>query len=92
MTDEARKFGGKNLRYKLDQWKKTVTFDILNNISEYIALVQLMDSVGNVNHAVSVVGGWIFGSNDRKSFTLNIESLDLIFAYSDEEDYFEKFL
>ena len=62
------KYGGKrtgdqNLHYKLEHWKKIVTFHIPNNISKYINLVQLMDSVGNVNHAVSVAGKRIFNSN-----------------------------
>ena len=40
------------LCYKLEQWKKIGTFDILNNNSKYVTLIQLMDSVGNVNHAL----------------------------------------
>ena len=63
MTDEARKKGDQHLCYKMEQWKKNGTFDIMNNITEYVTLVQLMDSVGNVNHAVSVVGEYIFDSN-----------------------------
>ena len=53
-------FGEQYLHYTLEQWKKTGTFDILNITSEYITLAQLMDLFGNVNHAVSVVGRWIF--------------------------------
>ena len=85
MTDEAIKKGYQCLCYKLEQWKKTGTFDILNNISEYLTLVQLMDSLDNVNHAVSVVGEWVFYSSYKKSFLLNINSLNLSSAYSDEE-------
>ena len=44
-----------------------------------------MDSLGNVNHAVSAVGKWIFDSNYEKVLPLNIDSLNLIFACSDEE-------
>ena len=40
------------LCYKLEQWKKIGTFDIMNNNSKYVTLIQLMDSVGNVNHAL----------------------------------------
>ena len=53
MTDEARKQVEQHLHYKLEHLKKTGTFDILNNISEYFTLVQLMDSVDNVNRSVS---------------------------------------
>ena len=34
--------GDQHLRYKLEQWKKIGTFDIMNNISKYVILVQLM--------------------------------------------------
>ena len=60
MTYEARRKIEDHTCYKLEQWKKTGTFDILNNISEYVTLVQLMDSVVNANHKFSVVGEWIF--------------------------------
>ena len=52
---------------------------ILTDISEHVTLVQLMDYLGNVNHAISVVGYWIFDSNYEKSLILNRESLDMIF-------------
>ena len=39
-------------------WKKNDAFDILNDISEDVTLVQLMDSLGNVNHAIIIVGHW----------------------------------
>ena len=54
MSYQARKSGEKYLCYKLEHWKKTGTFDILNNINEYLTLVKLMDSLGNVNHSVNV--------------------------------------
>ena len=66
------------------------TFGILNNISEYVTIVQLMDSVGNVNHVFSVVGKWFFDLNYKKAFPWNINSLDLICACSEEDGYFEK--
>ena len=50
-----------------------------------------MDSVVNVDHAVSVVGKWIFDSNYKKSFPLTIESLNLIYVCSDEDEYFAIF-
>ena len=79
------------LRYKLKHWKKIDTFDILNNIIKYATLVRLMDSIGNVNNSVSVFWKWIFDSNYEKYLTLNIDSLNLICACSDEDDYFVKF-
>ena len=49
-----------------------------------------MYSVGNVNNAVGVVGEWVFDSNCEKPLPLIIDSLHLICACSDEEDYFAK--
>ena len=50
-----------------------------------------MDSLGNVNHAISVVGSWIFDSNDEKALVLNKASLDMICAPSVGEEQAAKF-
>ena len=75
--DKKIRKGDKHLPYKLRQWKKFGTFYIMINISKYLTLVQLMDSVGGVNHAVSVVGKCIFDSNYKKALLLNINSFNL---------------
>ena len=62
--------GGQHLRYNMMVWNKKYAFDIPNNISKYITLLQLMDSLGNVNHATSIVRYWIFDSNYEKSLFL----------------------
>ena len=62
------------------------SFKILTDISEHVTLVQLMDYLCNVNHAISVVGYWIFGSNYEIELVLNRESLDMIFALSVGEE------
>ena len=48
-------------------------FNIFNDISEHVTLVQLMDYLGNVNHNITDVGYWIFDSNYGKALVLNIE-------------------
>ena len=58
--------------YSLIKYKKKVYYDILKDISEDFTLVQLMDSLGNLNDAISVVGYWIFDSNYKKALVLNI--------------------
>ena len=70
MLDKSINFGEQRLRYKLETWKKMGGFDILNNISYHITLVQLMDSLGDVNHALSVVGKCNFYSNHGKSLAV----------------------
>ena len=50
-----------------------------------------MDSLGNMNHAISVVGYWIFEYNYKKSLVLNRESLDIIFAPSVGEEQVAEF-
>ena len=74
------------LRYNLKKWVKKGTFDILNEISENVILVQLMDYLGNVNHAIIIVGYWIFNSNYKKELHLIRESLDPIFSPSVGEE------
>ena len=59
-------------------WHKNDAFDILKNISECVTLVKLMQPLGNVNHAISILGYWIFDSNDDKSLFLKKASLDVI--------------
>ena len=59
-----------NLQYNLTIWNKNDAFDILNDISEDITLVQLMESPENVNHNISIVGYWIFYSNYKKTLFL----------------------
>ena len=45
---------------------------------ENVTLVQLIDPLGNVNHATSTVGHWIFYSNYDKALCLTQWSLDII--------------
>ena len=64
----------------------------MEDISANVTLVQLMDSLGNMNHAISVVGNGIFDSNYEKSLILNRVSLDMICASSvgeEQDDIFE---
>ena len=58
--------------------KKKGQFEIIHDISENITLVQLIDSVGNVNHAFSIVRYWIFDSKYKKALPLTLNSLNLI--------------
>ena len=62
------------------------SYIILKDISEHVTLVQLIDSLGDVNHAISVLGYWIFDSNCEKVLVLNRESLDMICAPSIGEE------
>ena len=59
-----------NLRYNLTIWNKNDAFDILNDISEDVNLVQLMESLGNVSRAIIIVWHWIFDSNYKKALCL----------------------
>ena len=45
-----------HLRYNMNSWNKNGAFDILNEISENATFVQLMESLGNLNHDISMVG------------------------------------
>ena len=86
MKNRGKIKGEQNLQYNLTRWKENDDFDILNDISEDVTLVQLMDSLGNVTHAISVVGYWIFDSNYNKALFLTQESLDIICSTSIREE------
>ena len=50
-----------------------------------------MDTVGNVNHAVSIVGYCVFESKYKKALPLTLDSLNLICSPSVEEGTFVVF-
>ena len=50
--------GEQNLRCILTIWSENDAFDILNDISEDVILVQLMYSLGNENYAIIIIGHW----------------------------------
>ena len=70
---------------------KKVHFDILNDISENVTLVKLMESIGNVNHDISISGYWIIDSSYEKSLHMTRGLLDIIFFPSISEEQVETF-
>ena len=86
MLNCKRNKGEARVHYKLIKYKKMCDYNILEYISANFTLVQLMDSIGNVNHAISIVGSWIFDSNYERALVLNKESLDMICAPSVGEE------
>ena len=66
-------------------------YKTLVDISANFTLFQFMDSLGNVNHAISVVGKWIFDSNYETALVLNMVSLDMICAPSFGKEQAAKF-
>ena len=83
--------GETRVHYNLIKYKKIREYKILEDISENVNLVQLMDTLLNVNHSISVVGNWIFDSNYEKSLVLNRASLDMIFTPYLVEEQADKF-
>ena len=74
------------MHYKVIKYKKMGDYKILEDISANVTLVKLMDSLENVNHAISIVGSWIFDSNYERALVLNRASLDMICAPSVGEE------
>ena len=83
--------GEARVHYNLIKYKKKGKYKILEDISENVTLVHLMDSLVNVNNAIRVVGKWIFDSNYEKSLFINRASLDMICAPSVGEEQDAKF-
>ena len=93
MLNHKRNKGESRVHYKLIKFKKMGDYKILEDISANFTLVQFMDSIGNVNHAISVVGSWIFDSNYERALLFNKASLDIIcvpFVGEEQADIFEK--
>ena len=86
MLNHKRNEGEARVHYKLIKYKKMGDYKILEDISENVTLVQLMDSIVNVNHAISVVGNWVFDSKCERALVLNKASLEMICAPSVGEE------
>ena len=71
LKSKRRIKGEQILYYNMEKYKHKGYFDILNNISEHVTLVKLMDSIGNMNRSIGVVVYWIFDSNYEKSLVIN---------------------
>ena len=78
LKNKKRNVGEARVHYNLIRYKKMREYNMLEDISENVTLVKLMDSLGNVNDDISVVGNWIFDSNYEKALALNRASLDMI--------------
>ena len=56
LKNKKRNKGEPKVHYNLIKYKRMREYKILEDISANVTLVQLMDSLVNVNHAISVVG------------------------------------
>ena len=59
--------GEHKLYYNLNMYRQKGYFNIFNNIGEHSTLLPLMDYLRNLNHAISVVGYWMFDSKYEKA-------------------------
>ena len=78
--------GEARVHYQLIKYKKMDDYKFFEDISENVTLIQLIDSLVNVNHAISVVGSWIFDSKYDRALVVNRASLDMICAPSVGEE------
>ena len=65
---------------------KNDAFGILNEIRENVTLVQSMDSLGILNHAIIIVGHWIFDYNYNKALCLKQVLMDILCSPSIDEE------
>ena len=86
MLNNKRNKGEVRVHYQLIKYKNKGECKILEDIGANFTLVQLVDSLVNVNHAISVFGNWIFDSNYERALVLNRASLDMICAPSVGEE------
>ena len=86
MLNRKTNKGEARVHYKLIKYKKMGDYNILEDISANVILVQLMDSLRNVNYAISVVVSWIFDSICERALVLIRASLNMICAQSGGEE------
>ena len=91
LKNKKRNEGETKVHYILIKYKKKSLYKILEDISKHVTMIQLMYSLGNMNHAISVVGYWIFESNYEELLVLNMASLGMICAPSVGEGQAAKF-
>ena len=70
MLYQSQKKGEQHLRCRIKKYHIKRIFDIIDNISEHVTLVQLLDTAGNVNYALIIAVNWMFDSNYDKSLPL----------------------
>ena len=70
MTGKERNKGGQRRYYIINKWKRSDAFDILDDMNEYVTLVQFMDNLGHVCHAGTIDGVWIFDTNFKRALPL----------------------
>ena len=66
------------------------TFDILNDVSEYPAVVSLEAEDGGTQHAITVVGRIIFDSNCQRGLPLTRESLNYCCSSDEMKGVYKK--
>ena len=45
-------------------------FEVFNDIGEHVTLVKWIDTIGNLNHAVTIAVCWIYDSNFNRPLLL----------------------
>ena len=66
MKNKLRHIGEQHQKYNINKQKNKGSCDILDDISENVTLVQLMDTLGNVNNDISILGYWVFYHKNEK--------------------------
>ena len=62
LKNKNKNKGEPKVHYILMKYKKKESYDTMSDMSENFTLFQFMNYLGDVNHAISVVGYWIFDS------------------------------
>jgi hypothetical protein len=82
--EEMNTSEGRNFEYVLLGYQKMKRWDPLESSKEYMLCVcGIQSSDGKTDHAVCIVGNWIFDSNFKKALSLNMESLNLCSSSAD---------
>ena len=79
---------GKNgirIHYRIQEWHKFTTYDILQNQFNYPTVCLLLDTAHRTDHCITVCGKWIFDSNLKLSLPLKTSWLNYICSGNDTD-------
>ena len=91
MTNKLCFKSQQHLRCNLRIWNEKGAFDTLNDISWNVTLLNLMYTLGNVNHDISILRYCIFDYNYEKSLCLTMVHGNLVWSPSVGEEQVAKF-
>ena len=73
----TRSHGEPRLKYRVEEYTVWDNYDLFQNVSNHVTLVQMQDTSGSLSHCISVAGKWLFDANVERTMPMTYENLDV---------------